>query len=103
MKRTLADFTTLNSEPLELVKLGHRSHLSEPLQPGEPVELLELFDDELLVLARVQDDAAADSWLAAPVWASRRAQVVVHVGVGVKHWRLRLRGGVCIGPTSERP
>jgi len=68
--RILADFNTLNIEPLDLVKLGHTSHLSAPLQPGE---LVESFDDELLVLARVQDDAAADYWLAAPVWASRRA------------------------------
>ncbi len=69
MKRILADFNTLNSEPLDLVKLGHTSHLSEPLQPGEVVEL---YDDEILVLARVQYDAEADYWLAAPDWSSQR-------------------------------
>jgi hypothetical protein len=70
MQRILADFNTVNSEPLDLVKLGHTRRLSEPLQPGE---LVELYDDEMLVVARAQYDAQADFWLAAPDWASRRA------------------------------
>ena len=49
MKRILADFNPLNSEPLDLVKLGHTSRLSEPLQPGEVVEL---YDDEIAEIER---------------------------------------------------
>jgi hypothetical protein len=60
----------LYREPLDLAKLGHASHLNEPLQPGE---LVELFDDELLVLARVQYHVEADYWLAVPDWSSQRA------------------------------
>ena len=33
---------------------------------------VELYDDEMLVLAHVQYDAEADYWLAAPDWSSQR-------------------------------
>jgi hypothetical protein len=51
------------------VNVGHIGDPSEPLQPGELVELY----DELLVMAHVEYDAEADYWLAAPDWASRSA------------------------------
>ena len=70
MKRILADFNTLNSAPLDLVKLGHTGHLSQPLQPDE---IVELYDDELIVRARIQYDPEDDYWLATPDWSSQRA------------------------------
>ncbi len=69
MKRIMVDFNSLNSEPVDLVKLGDTSRLTVPLEPGEQVEL---YDDEILVVARVQYDPEDDFWMASPEWSTRR-------------------------------
>lgn len=69
MKRIMVDFNSLNSEPVDLVKLGESCDLDCPLQPGEQVEL---YDDEILVTARVEYDPEDDYWMAEPDWSTRK-------------------------------
>ncbi len=68
LPRIYVDFNTLNSEPIDLVKVGQTGvHDLPPLRAGQHVVL---YDEELEVVATVQYDRAHDFWLAAPNWAT---------------------------------
>lgn len=62
-KRLSVDFNTLNSEPLDIVKIAADNPDLPPLREGERVSLC---DEELEVEATLRYDAASDLWLATP-------------------------------------
>jgi hypothetical protein len=64
MKEIRCDFNTVTSEPLDLIKLGQ---LHIPLEDGE---LVWIYDEKMIVLARVQREGIF--WLAEPEWHSMR-------------------------------
>lgn len=67
LKRISVDFNTLDSEPVDLVKIYHDSPTD--LRAGERVIL---FDEEMQVEAVASYDAGHHLWLAAPDWSTRR-------------------------------
>jgi hypothetical protein len=75
VKRILVDFNTLNSTPLDKLKLGHEGTPNgdalPPLRPGERVLF---FDDEILVEGTVECLMLDDRryWLGVPDWSTRR-------------------------------
>lgn len=72
MKRVLADFNTLNSVPVDLVKLAPGSWQAQQLPPLQQGERVVLYDhDGLEVEATVIHDEAG-WWLAAPDGATWR-------------------------------
>lgn len=66
LKRIAVDFNTLDSEPVDLVKLYHDS--PPDLCPGERVLL---YDEQMEVQAVASYDAGHHLWLAAPDWPTR--------------------------------
>ena len=69
MPRIYVDFNTLNSEPVDLVKLGQAGvHHLPLLHEGDRVLL---YDEEMEVAATIQYDPAHAYWLAAPDWHTR--------------------------------
>jgi hypothetical protein len=81
MKRLFVDFNTLNSEPVELLKLGEEGapdrHLLHSLKPGERVIF---FDGELEVEGTVDVTVVhgARFWLGTPDWSTQRDQRAAH-------------------------
>lgn len=73
MHRISVDFNTLDSEPIDLVKMGQlgtpNGDSLPPLRPGERVLL---YDEEMEVEAVAEYDAESRYWLAAPDWTTRR-------------------------------
>lgn len=73
MKRISVDFNTIDSEPIDLVKMGQlgtpNGDRLPPLIPGERVLL---YDEEMEVEAVAEFDAEHRFWLAAPDWTTRR-------------------------------
>jgi hypothetical protein len=69
MQRIYVDFNTLNSEPVDVVKLGQAGIDDLPrLHVGEQVTL---YDEEMEVEATVTYDPAHAMWLATPDWSTR--------------------------------
>jgi hypothetical protein len=69
MPRIYVDFNTLNSEPIDLVKLGQTG--VDDLPPLHPGERVLLYDEEMEVTATIQYDREHAFWLAAPDWGTR--------------------------------
>jgi hypothetical protein len=67
MKQISVDFNSLNSEPLDLVKLGPTNRLPVSLEDGD---LVWIYDEGMIVLARVRRQG--DFWMAEPDWSSVR-------------------------------
>lgn len=69
MPRIYVDFNTLNSEPIDMVKIGQDGIDAMPkLHDGEQVVL---YDEEMEVAATVSYDAVHGMWLAVPDWSTR--------------------------------
>lgn len=67
MNRISVDFNTIDSEPVDLVKIYRGFPLD--LQDGQRVLL---YDEEMEVEAVAVYDAEHHIWLAAPDWTTRR-------------------------------
>lgn len=73
MQRISVDFNTLDSEPVDLVKLGQiGTPVGDALPPLHAGERVLLYDEEMAVEATVRYDDAHRFWLAAPDWTTRR-------------------------------
>lgn len=70
MPRIHVDFNTLNSEPIDLVKLGQTG--VDDLPPLTAGERVILYDEEMEVAATVQYDKDHAFWLADPDWSTRK-------------------------------
>lgn len=72
MQRLSVDFNTIDSEPVDLVKLGQigtpNGDQLPPLSEGEHVIL---YDEEMEVEATIEYDAEQHFWLASPDWTTR--------------------------------
>ena len=70
MKRIEVDFNTLNSAPVDIVKLGVVGINDDELPPLEEGERVILYDDEFEVEATIIYDAPAHYWMAQPHFAT---------------------------------
>lgn len=76
MKRISVDFNTIDSEPIDLVKLGQvGTPNGDALPPLEPGERVIVYDEELELEATICYDAEHHFWLAAPDWVTRQDYV----------------------------
>jgi hypothetical protein len=74
-KHILVDFNTLNSTPIDTLKLGEEGTPNgDSLPPVHSGERVLFYDDEILVEGTVECQMVGDHryWLGAPDWSTRR-------------------------------
>lgn len=70
MKRIEVDFNSLNSIPIDIVKLGVVGINDDELPPLKEGERVVLYDDEFEVEATILYDAPTQYWMAQPHFAT---------------------------------
>lgn len=70
MKRIEVDFNSLNSTPIDIVKLGVVGINDDELPPLKEGERVILYDDEFEVEATIIYDVPAYYWMAQPYFAT---------------------------------
>ncbi len=75
MRQIMVDFNTLNSTPIDVLKLGvEGTPNGDRLSDAQPGERVQFYDDEILVEGTLKYDIVEGRrfWLGYPEWSTRQ-------------------------------